>query len=146
MLSRFLASCVSRQLIAQLTDKEMPDVLIPIPLHPSRLKQRGFNQSYELAKHIGRQLDIPVYKDTLIRHSPTPKQSGLNRKEREKNIKNAFRFKEPSKAKLAGIMGKHIAILDDVITTSSTVREAAITLNLGKPAAISIIAIAKTQR
>ncbi len=145
-LCHFLAERVSDQVLAQSNNLERPDALIPIPLHLERLKQRGFNQSLELAKYIGKQLDIAVYKDSLIRKRATPQQSGLSRKARQRNIQGAFQLGQSGAVNIAALKDKHIAIVDDVITTGATVREAAKVLNRSGPSKISVFAIAKTQQ
>ena len=146
ILTQFLAQHICEQVITQCTSQALPDVLIPIPLHAKRLKERGFNQSLELAKHIGRQLNIPVFKHCLKRKRATSQQSGLNRKARQRNIQGAFDFSCPKPAREMYLKNKHIAIVDDVITTGATVREAAKVLKRAAPGNISVYAIAKTQQ
>mgnify|MGYP000111261826 CR=1 FL=1 len=97
---------------------EMPEVIIPVPLHKQRYQQRGFNQTFEIAKTLSTQLHIPVNTKSCIRHRDTPHQIALPAKQRHKNIKNAFKIRQPIKA-------QHVAILDDVMTTGSTVNELA---------------------
>jgi len=97
---------------------EMPEVIIPVPLHKQRYQQRGFNQTVEIAKTLSRQLKLPVDTKSCIRHRNTPHQINLPAKQRHKNIKNAFTISQPIKA-------QHIALLDDVMTTGTTVNELA---------------------
>jgi ComF family protein len=94
-----------------------PDVLIPVPLHPKRLRYRGYNQSSELAKCLTRQTDIPFNHTACQRIKNTRPQVGLSAKERQTNIKDAFTIRrlEPD--------WQHIAIIDDVMTTGGTVTE-----------------------
>jgi len=124
----------------------LPDILIPVPLHISRLKQRGFNQSYLLARHISKQLDIPILKHGLVRQRATPKQAGLDQRARQQNLQGAFKL-DPRYA--AGsteqLKGKHIVIVDDVITTGSTLHETAKVLSCVKPSRITLLTIAKTE-
>lgn len=145
ILADFLAKQMYRQVLAEILPAARPDVLVPIPLHSKRLKQRGFNQSYELAKPLSKMLGSSVSNNILLRSRPTSTQSGLNRKAREKNIKGAFTLNHSSTNDLAQLKDKRIAIVDDVITTGATVREAAKTLSRLNPRAISVFAIAKTQ-
>ena len=91
-----------------------PDLIIPVPLHPSRLKERGFNQAVELARPVGRRLKIPVRLDVCERVRATEVQSKLDAVERKKNLRGAFAVKK-------SVDGKHVALLDDVITTGATV-------------------------
>ncbi len=97
---------------------ETPDLIIPVPLHKKRYKERGFNQSVEIAKTLSKRLKIPLDFQTCIRSRNTPHQIDLPAKLRLKNMKNAFVVSKP-------IDVQHVAILDDVITTGSTVNELA---------------------
>jgi ComF family protein len=98
------------------TDTRLPDCIIPIPLHPQRLAERGFNQALEIAKPIAKILSIPLHKQGIKRVKPTKAQSGLRAKERSQNMANAF-------AATRDYKGLKVAILDDVITTGQTVME-----------------------
>lgn len=117
----------------------LPDCLIPIPLHPHRLRHRGFNQSAELAKSLGKQLGIAVdlYQLKRIRH--TAPQSGLAFKARQRNIKQAFRYSAESPP-------KHVALIDDVMTTGQTVAEASRCLLQGGVKHVEVWTIARTIR
>ncbi len=107
------------QLFAEsLAETELPQCIIPVPLHRNRYRLRGFNQSLEIARTVSRRLQIPVDDSFCIRHKDTPHQIGLAIKERRKNIRNAFSVvKSPDY--------RHAVILDDVMTTGSTMREMA---------------------
>jgi len=96
-----------------------PDMLIPVPLHNRRLIKRGFNQAYELASYAGRALDIPLLASALRRRRHTRAQSGLSRKQRRKNLQGAFYWHGKHKP------GHHVALIDDVMTTGTTVMECA---------------------
>lgn len=100
---------------------ELPDCLLPVPLHKSRYRQRGFNQSIEIAKTLSRELHIPLNLNSCIRTRNTGQQTRLPAKQRRKNMKKAFAVNKP-------LNYRHIAILDDVMTTGSTVAELAQTL------------------
>jgi ComF family protein len=93
-------------------------LLIPVPLHIKRLRERGFNQSLLLAKEIGRKYRIPVNFSLLKRSKFTLTQTGLNKAEREKNIKGAFAVTDEKK-----IADKNIILIDDVYTTGATINE-----------------------
>ena len=97
--------------------KDKPQALIPVPLHLKRLRQRGFNQSQELARYWGRQFAIPVLKNTLKRHRDTMPQSTLTAQERMPNVWGAFTAE--------GDLPAHLALVDDVYTTGSTCLAAA---------------------
>ena len=108
------------QLFAEsLTDHKRPQCIIPVPLHKKRYRQRGFNQTLEIAKTIGRQLQIPIETKLCIRHRNTSHQVGLTPKDRRENVKNAFSIVKETHY-------THIAILDDVMTTGATLQEIAL--------------------
>ncbi len=97
---------------------QRPDLILPVPLHIARYRQRGFNQAIEIAKIVSRELQIPLDLTSCLRHRDTPHQTALAAKQRCKNMKNAFSIINP-------IHAQHIALLDDVMTTGSTVQELA---------------------
>ncbi len=97
---------------------DMPDCIIPVPLHKVRYRQRGFNQAIEIGRTVSRELQIPLDLASCLRLRDTPHQTGLAAKQRRKNMKNAFSINKP-------IDAGHIALLDDVMTTGSTVNELA---------------------
>ena len=88
------------------------DLIIPVPLHPSRLRQRGFNQAALLAHEVGRALGVPVKETALRRTRRTRPQAELRASERAKNIQNAFTV-----ADAGAVLRKSVVLLDDVITT-----------------------------
>ena len=101
-----------------------PEQLIPVPLHATRLRERGFNQAVELARPIAGYFDVPLNNYGVRRTRATPPQSDLSRKERLNNIRGAFDVVQP----LSG----SVAIIDDVMTTGSTAHElASALLNAG---------------
>jgi len=101
-------------------DGPLPDALLPVPLHPSRLRQRGFNQSSEIACRVGRRLKIPVLRGACRRVRATaPQSSRLNARERRTNVEGAFAACGPLDHLRA------VAIVDDVVTTGATVSELA---------------------
>lgn len=93
------------------------DMIIPVPLHKSRLVKRGFNQAYLIAKELSKLSGIPVDENYLIRDKKTSAQKSLNASERANNIKNAFKIKK-NKVKL-----KSVILIDDIYTTGATVNE-----------------------
>lgn len=95
------------------------DALLPIPIHKSKLRTRGYNQAEILAKKIGKELDILVVCDLLIRDKKTLPQKGLNDKERLKNLLHAFSV---DKEKMKGYTKvKKVILVDDIYTTGSTI-------------------------
>lgn len=116
-----------------------PDLLMPMPLHPGRLKERGFNQSLEIARPISRWLDIPLAADACHRTRDTPTQAGLKWKERRRNVRGAF------VCDLA-LSGKKIAVLDDVMTTGATLNEISRILKNQGASEVSAWVVARTPR
>jgi len=96
-----------------------PDLIVAVPLHVSRLRERGYNQAFELAKPVAGTLGVPIARDGLARIRATPAQTGLDAAARRRNLRGAFAV--PRGASLP----KHIALFDDVVTTGATVRECA---------------------
>ena len=101
-------------------NKPLPSTIIPVPLHPKRLQERGFNQALEIARPIAHALKIPINHQTK-RIKATEAQATLSISEREKNIRNAFSTTE-------NFSGQHIAVIDDVMTTGYTMKELSNTL------------------
>ncbi|MBZ0105771.1 MAG: ComF family protein [Sulfuricella denitrificans] len=114
-----------------------PDVLVAMPLHPSRLRERGFNQAVELAKIVAGQLELPLLAHGAERIRATPPQVGLPWKERAKSVRGAFSCS-------IDLQGKHIAILDDVMTTGTSLNELALALRKRGAAEISAWVVART--
>lgn len=96
------------------------DVVAPIPLHPVRLRQRGYDQAALLAREAARQWSLPV-RPLLRRVRATPQQVGSDRRRREENVRGAFRA-------LSAAAGRRVCLVDDVLTTGATAAEAARTL------------------
>jgi len=132
-----LASLLAEQLQRQVIDR--PDTLIPVPLHRTRLHHRGYNQALELARHLGHRLSIPLNQTCCIRQYPTSPQSGSNREQRHRNLRGAFLLRGRSTA-------RHVALIDDVVTTGATVSELARTLKRGGIQRIDVWAVARTPR
>ncbi len=111
---------LSSPLSKKIALKRLPatHIVIPVPLHKRRLKEREFNQSALLGKHIADISGAPLILNSLIRSRDTLPQVGLNAKERKKNIRNAFKVHEPQSVK-----GKRVMLVDDVFTTGATVQE-----------------------
>lgn len=103
----------------ELKKPDLPGMLIPVPLHSMRMISRGFNQAYELATYASKVLDIPLQANALRRKRRTRAQSGLSRKQRRQNLKGAFSWHGSRKP------ASHVALIDDVMTTGTTVTECA---------------------
>jgi ComF family protein len=113
-----LSGIFSEKLLARIDQTNLPDYLIPMPLHPAKLKRRGFNQALLLAKPLADALNIPLLTNTCHRLRDTPSQTDLPWDERSKNVKDAFSCE-------MDLTGKHVALIDDVMTTGASLNELA---------------------
>ncbi|MFA6901696.1 MAG: phosphoribosyltransferase family protein [Gallionellaceae bacterium] len=114
-----------------------PDCLVAMPLHPVRLRERGFNQSLQLARHIAQRLGLPLLATACQRVRNTPSQSTLPWKERGKNMRKAFSCSTE-------VAGKHVAVVDDVMTTGATLNELALALLNAGATEVSVWVVART--
>ena len=117
---------------------EKPHVIMPVPLHPKRLRERGFNQSLLLAKPVAVKLNGKLDFLSLIRAKKTIPQTTLSRNERRKNVQDAFVLKNPS-----GVRRKNILLVDDVFTTGNTLNECAKVLVRGGAKAVFCVTLAR---
>ena len=117
--ARLLGELMAENLSSQ--HVELPDALIPVPLHAARLRERGFNQALALARPIAKKLALPLAAGCCQRVRSTSAQTGLDAKARRRNLKGAFEL-------VRKLDVTHVAILDDVMTTGSTVEILASTL------------------
>jgi ComF family protein len=111
-----LSSLMLRHLQMTTSEQLPADVIIPMPLHPRRLKERGFNQSLLLLEPVAVEMGVPIDSSSCRRVRDTPHQTGKTARQRRQNIKGAFRFDNHKGY-------KHVIIFDDVITTGSSVGE-----------------------
>lgn len=114
--ARLLAEWLIEKILQYYNGRALPDAVIPVPLHTSRLRERGFNQSLEIARPIARRLNIPVDFHSCRRIRATHTQTALSLPERKSNIQNAF-------AVTGFWSGARIALVDDVLTTGYTMSE-----------------------
>lgn len=115
----------------------LPDCIVPMPLHPARLKERGFNQSRELAQRAARKLDVPLLHDACRRIRDTLPQSALKWQLRSKNVRKAFSCAQE-------LDGKHVAMVDDVMTSGASLNELALALRRAGAREVSAWVIART--
>lgn len=115
----------------------LPELLIPVPLHAQRLRRRGYNQALELGRPIARRLSLHLAPFAVRRTVATGEQSRLDAASRRRNVRGAFA------AEGAVVRGRHVALLDDVITTGATVAELARTLRAAGAARIEAWAMAR---
>jgi ComF family protein len=118
-LARLLGELMADRLV--LPHNLVPDVIVPVPLHRRRLRERGFNQALELARPIAERLSVPLNRLQVTRTRDTEPQSELPARLRSRNLKDAFTV-------AAEFNARHVAIVDDVMTTAHTVNELALAL------------------
>lgn len=133
--ARLLGRLLADHLIA--IGAPIPDLILPVPLHPRRTRERGFNQALEIARSLTRQIRIPIDSRALLRTRATAAQAGLDRRKRHANVRGAFAVKR-------AFEGRHVAVIDDVVTTGQTAAEIARVLRRGGCGEISVWAIART--
>lgn len=133
-------SLLARLLLEQLTGREdpLPLAILPIPLHPKRQRSRGFNQSSEIARHLGKALSLPVLEDCLERWRHDPPQSTLGALQRRRNVKGAYRLRRRK-----GPLPQRIALVDDVVTTGATVDAATRVLKSAGVCQVEVWAVAR---
>ena len=134
-----LAELFARKLLERLGSVAGIDVIAPLPLHPVRLAERGFNQSVEIARALARESGIPMDAQLAERVRDTGRQTGLPWKERAANMRNAF-------ASARDLRGLRIAVVDDVMTTGATLNEFAGTLKRAGAARVENWIVARTPR
>jgi ComF family protein len=113
------------------------DLLIPVPLHPQRLRERGFNQALLLTKELSHRTGIPYLKAILKKKKPTLPQVNLGGVEREKGLRGAFHVTEKEE-----LLGKSVLLVDDVYTTGATVNECSKVLVKGGAERVDILTLA----
>lgn len=122
-------------------DAPRPRWLVPVPLAPARLAERGYNQAWELARRLGRALGAAADAALLWRPADQAHQADLNRVERQRNLRSAF-MTDPRRR--GDLQGSRVALVDDVMTTGATAREAAAALLRGGAAAVDVWVVART--
>jgi len=113
------------------------DALIPLPLHKKKQAKRGYNQSEVMGNALAAQCQLPVINDAAIRYKYTETQTRKSREERNENVKNIFEVVKPEK-----LANKHLLIMDDIITTGSSLESFALCLHQVPGVKISVIAVA----
>ncbi len=134
-----LADFFVQKLVSCVQDHPLPQALVAMPLARRRLTERGFNQALLIAEKAAQRLCLPVERTALVRIRETLPQSGLPWKERRANVKGAF-------ACATDMTGRHIALVDDVMTTGATLNEAAKVLKKQGAARITAWVIARAEK
>jgi len=132
-----LAYAFAEKLAQRVDPANLPDCVMPMPLHPNKLRERGFNQSQLLAARTARVLDLELLPDACRRVRDTPPQSALPWKERKKNVRNAFCCD-------VDLTGKRVALVDDVLTTGASLGALAEAVQQRGAAEISAWVVART--
>ncbi len=114
------------------------DVIVPVPLHASRLRERGFNQAVEIARALARRIDVRVKPLAAVRARATRLQAGLGAARRAANLEQGFRA-------IAGLAGQRVAIVDDVMTTGATTNALAAALRARGAVRVEAWAVARTR-
>ncbi|VVP40322.1 hypothetical protein PS862_04847 [Pseudomonas fluorescens] len=139
---RLLAELFARFLLHRFDeDLDRPDALVPVPLAAKRLRQRGFNQAAMLARWLGPSLDIPCDERLLLRVLDTSAQQELKADARKKNLRNAFALVPD-----ASVKGRHLALVDDVLTTGATAQALARLLMDAGAARVDVYCLARTPK
>ena len=114
------------------------DLLVPVPLHPRRQHERGFNQALLLARRLGRAWRVPVEARALTRVSPTLPQAELGAAARRDNVRHAFRLRRPE-----AVRGRHVVVVDDILTTGATASACARCLMESGAATVGIVTVTR---
>ncbi len=115
------------------------DIALPVPLHPRRLRERGYNQALELLRPIATALRLPLARDVLQRCRETTAQTGLDAAARRRNLRGAFAVDGDA------VSGRRVLLMDDVVTTGTTVAEAARALLRAGAAEVRVLAAARVE-
>jgi ComF family protein len=116
-----------------------PDLLVPVPLHRRRERERGYNQALLVARRLERAWGVPVAADALVRLTATAPQADLDARARRRNVRGAFGV-----VRAPAIAGRHIVLVDDVLTTGATASECARILSRAGASAVGVLTIART--
>ncbi len=114
------------------------DLILPVPLHKKRLRNRGFNQAVILGREIAKRFALPLDFSSLRREVGTDPQVGLGRKDRRTNVRGAFAVRRPER-----IRGRKILLVDDVCTTGSTLNECAAVLLRAEAKTVTLLTLAR---
>ena len=139
-IARTLGALLARR--RRLLAESLPDLVVPVPLHPARLRSRGYNQADEIARYVAAELGLRRLPQALQRIRDTPAQSRLPAAVRRRNPGDAFQAGPACHALLAG---RRIALIDDVVTTGSTARAAATALLAAQAAQVELWTLARAE-
>lgn len=126
---------------AQRIGTPRPQLFVPVPLSDQRLAERGYDQAWELARRLGQALGVPAQARAVVRRFDTRHQAQLSRRERLGNLRGAFAV--PARMQ-TWVQGRHIGVVDDVMTTGATVHEVAGALRKAGAARVDLWVVART--
>lgn len=133
-----LAEPLGKLMAAYWTQHPMPvDVVVPVPLHAARLRERGYNQAALLAREMARRAGLAIDEQTLVRQRATSPQVDLNARQRKENVDGAFRCSSNALA------GKQVLLIDDVCTTGATLEACAVALYQGGARSVQALTLAR---
>lgn len=131
---------LGRMLGGKIGDRSGVHAIVPIPLHPKREKRRGYNQARQIALGMAEAMKVPLWDDIVCRVQDNASQTGKSAGERQKNVENIFRLK-----KTDVLYGKHLLVVDDVITTGATIKSCIRTLAEAGHVRFSLACLARTE-
>lgn len=131
-LARWWAKC-----LGDVVSGRQFDLIVPMPLHPTRLRERGFNQAVEIGRHLAPLLGIPMPLAACARIRATPPQADLERKQRLKNVRGAFECRQD-------LSGRRVLLVDDVMTTGASLNELARVVKLHGAVSATALVAART--
>ena len=132
-----LARALGELLAEKLQRTARPKLVIPVPLHSSRLRERGYNQSLEVARVVAARLRVPLNADVARRTRATATQTALPLKQRARNVRNSFSVVAEA------VAGKHVAVVDDVMTSGHTLNALAKALRRAGASKVSVWVVAR---
>lgn len=138
-----LADALARRMLEAVEHAPRPDWLLPVPLADERLRERGYNQAWELARRVAHALNFPSDGRLLLRLKNTPHQLSLPPAERAANVRGAFAVEPRRRHELRD---RHVAVLDDVMTTGATLSEVTRVLLQSGAASVHVWVLARTPR
>ena len=140
-----LAHALAAPLLAAVQQRggPLPELLVPVPLSTQRLRERGYNQAWEAARRLGMALQLRADAHLLLRVKDSPHQLALPPEARAANVRGVFAVEPLRRGELAG---RHVAVLDDVMTTGATFAEIARVLKCAGAARVDVWALARTPR
>ena len=136
-----LAEPLGGLMVAYWVQHPMPaDVIVPVPLHTARLRERGYNQAALLAREMACRVGLALNEQTLVRRRATASQVKLDARQRKENVRDAFRCSDNA------LTGKQVLLIDDVCTTGATLAACAVALHEGGARSVQALTLARPRR